>query len=273
MEQTPGTTAGGAEESLPEEGRPAGAGPPQDDGRASFASRGRARRRVRFLRKARELAYRDLGGLVFNLHRFGQRNDALVLAKLTTLEQIDRDLRATEAALGESGSLTVLREAGITACPRCAAIHSSEDRFCPNCGLALGPHAQHPAELRAAVPAAIADGAEAPTPPPAAQPSAKYPEPDAQAPQPEPPYAESSQAEPAQADPPQADSPQAETPQADPPQVDPPQDEAGRAEAPHVAAAEPSPDIDASAPPPGSQEMPAAQDDATFIIRPSATGE
>ncbi|MCW3069003.1 MAG: hypothetical protein JWL67_1628, partial [Solirubrobacterales bacterium] len=26
------------------------------------------RRRARFLRKARELAYRDLGGLVFNLH-------------------------------------------------------------------------------------------------------------------------------------------------------------------------------------------------------------
>ena len=40
--------------------------------------------------------------------------------------------------------MTVLREAGITACPRCAAIHSSEDRFCPNCGLALGRHADLP---------------------------------------------------------------------------------------------------------------------------------
>ena len=49
---------------------------------AGFGSRGRVRRRARFLRKARELAYRDLGGLVFNLHRFGQRNDSLVLAKL-----------------------------------------------------------------------------------------------------------------------------------------------------------------------------------------------
>ena len=46
------------------------------------ARAGAMRRRARFLRKARELAYRDLGGLVFNLHRFGQRNDALVLAKL-----------------------------------------------------------------------------------------------------------------------------------------------------------------------------------------------
>ena len=102
------------------------------------------RRRARFLRKARELAYRDLGGLVFNLHRFGQRNDALVLAKLTPLGQIDAELRALEAALRERRPVTVLREAGITACPRCAAIHGSEDRFCPNCGLAMGRHADLP---------------------------------------------------------------------------------------------------------------------------------
>jgi hypothetical protein len=105
--------------------------------RPGFASRGRVRRRARFLRKARELAYRDLGGLVFNLHRFGQRNDELVLAKLSTLSQIDNELRTLESALREREPVTVLREAGITACPRCAAIHSSEDRFCPNCGLSM----------------------------------------------------------------------------------------------------------------------------------------
>jgi hypothetical protein len=93
------------------------------------------RRRARFLRKARELAYRDLGGLVFNLHRFGQRNDELVLGKLSTVGQIDTELRALEGALAERQPVTVLREAGITACARCAAIHSSEDNFCPNCGL------------------------------------------------------------------------------------------------------------------------------------------
>ena len=92
-----------------------------------FRSRGRTRRRARFLRKARELAYRDLGGLVFNLHRFGQRNDALVIAKLNTLGHIDAELRSLESSLGEHQSVTVLREAGITACPRCAALHSSED--------------------------------------------------------------------------------------------------------------------------------------------------
>jgi hypothetical protein len=109
-----------------------------------FAARGRLRRRVRFLRKARELAYRDLGGLVFNLHRFGQRNDELVLAKLSTLGQIDTELRALEASLEERQPVTVLREAGITACPRCAAIHGSEDRFCPNCGLPMSRHVDLP---------------------------------------------------------------------------------------------------------------------------------
>ena len=155
---------------------------PEDGGARSespgFQSRGRARRRARFLRKARELAYRDLGGLVFNLHRFGQRNDALVLAKLTTLGHIDAELRAIEGALEERRSITVLREAGITACPRCAAIHGSEDSFCPNCGLSLGRHVDLP--IAGATPGqpapAPAPGASsplpvAPTPPATATPT------------------------------------------------------------------------------------------------------
>jgi hypothetical protein len=121
---------------------------------SGFGARGRARRRARFLRKARELAYRDLGGLVFNLHRFGQRNDALVMAKLTTLAHIDAELRTLEATLGDGRPVTVLREAGITACARCAAIHSSEDHFCPNCGLSVGRHADLPIAGAAAPPVA-----------------------------------------------------------------------------------------------------------------------
>jgi hypothetical protein len=116
----------------------------RDVARPGFGSRGRARRRARFLRRARELGYRDLGGLVFNLHRFGQRNDALVLAKLNTLSKLDAELRTLELALQEREPVTVLREAGITACPRCAAIHSSEDRFCPNCGLSMARHVDLP---------------------------------------------------------------------------------------------------------------------------------
>jgi hypothetical protein len=114
------------------------------DGLPGFRARGRVRRRLRFLRKARELAYRDLGGLVFDLHRFGQRNDPLVLAKLGTLREIDTELRSLESALDERLSLTILREAGLTACPRCAAIHSVEDNFCPNCGLTMSRHRDLP---------------------------------------------------------------------------------------------------------------------------------
>jgi hypothetical protein len=109
-----------------------------------FRERGRMRRRLAFLRRARELAYRDLGGLVFNLHRFGQRHDELVLAKLSVLERLDGEQQALEAALAERRAVTVLRVPGVTACPRCAAIHASEDRFCPNCGLPMGRHADLP---------------------------------------------------------------------------------------------------------------------------------
>ena len=129
-----------------------------------FQSRGRSRRRARFLRRARELAYRDLGGLVFDLHRFSQRNDELVLAKLTTLDHIDSELRAIEASLHERQPLTVLREAGVTACPRCSAIHSSEDNFCPSCAMPSGRHADLPAGFQAAAPAAQHVAASAPPP-------------------------------------------------------------------------------------------------------------
>jgi hypothetical protein len=109
-----------------------------------FRERGRMRRRLRYLRKARELAYRDLGGLTFTLYRFGGRREELMAAKLERLATIDRELRALEKALGAEQPYTVLREAGVVACPRCAEIHSSEDRFCPSCGLERSPDAELP---------------------------------------------------------------------------------------------------------------------------------
>jgi hypothetical protein len=169
------------EEPAAEQDAPAGANGARDA--PGFRSRGSARRRARFLRRARELAYRDLGGLVFNLHRFGARNDALVLAKLTTLEHIDTELRALEDALREHKPITVLREAGITACPRCAAIHSSEDGFCPSCGLALGRHVDLPVGASPAMPgsppfgAGAAPAPVATTPTPAAVSTAPVPAP------------------------------------------------------------------------------------------------
>jgi hypothetical protein len=162
VDQISGTTTTDAP-AQPELEPPAGAAPATEP--VSFRSRGSARRRARFLRRARELGYRDLGGLVFNLHRFGQRNDALVLAKLTTLGHIDTELRALEGVLGERRPVSILREAGITACPRCAAIHSSEDNFCPNCGFSIS----HQADLPVAAPAPVSVPVGAPAPLPAQQ--------------------------------------------------------------------------------------------------------
>jgi hypothetical protein len=164
VDQISGTASTDAQAQAQDQGQPADAAPHLE--RIGFRSRGRARRRARFLRRARELAYRDLGGLVFNLHRFGQRNDPLVLAKLTTIGQIDAQLRQLEGALQERRPVTVLREAGITACARCAAIHSSEDGFCPNCGLPVSRHVDLPIAGAAATAAAAqpATGVDAPAP-------------------------------------------------------------------------------------------------------------
>jgi hypothetical protein len=135
--QTPQATEPAAEQTPPKDTE-------QTPEKPGFGERGRMRRRARFLRKARELAYRDLGGLVFDLHRFGQRNDPLVLAKLAMLRQLDTELRELERVLHEGRPVTVLREVGIAACPRCAAIHGSDDRFCPGCGLAFDANADRP---------------------------------------------------------------------------------------------------------------------------------
>ena len=150
--------------------------PPPDPG-AGFGHRGQLRRRLRFLRRARELALRDLGGLVFDMHRFGRTREDLVAGKVGTLTRIDGELRALEAALDDVQPVTVLREPGITACPRCAAIHGTEANFCPNCGLPFGRHAQLPVAAAVPLPAPAAPPAGAAPPPVAAPPSAAAPPP------------------------------------------------------------------------------------------------
>jgi hypothetical protein len=124
------------------------------------------RRRLRYLRTVRELSYRDLGGLMFDLHRFGGRRDELLVAKLTRLSELDRELRAIERALEERQPVTVLREAGVLACLRCAAIHSSDDNFCPHCGLSVSPDAERPLTTAPEAPPAPSSASGSPVPPP-----------------------------------------------------------------------------------------------------------
>jgi hypothetical protein len=104
----------------------------------SFRDRGKLRRRLRFLRRARELAFRDIGGLMFDMRRFGSERPDLVEAKIGALAAVDQELRALERILDDRRPLHELREPGITSCARCGALHSSEANFCPHCGLQVG---------------------------------------------------------------------------------------------------------------------------------------
>jgi ribosomal protein L40E len=140
--------------------------------RPSFRQRGRLRRRLRYLRRVRELGYRDLGGLVFDQHKFARMNEDLVRSKITALTAIDAELRALEHALDDRRPLTELREPGVSVCPRCGALHGSEARYCPSCGVPVhGPRAI--AEVGEAVSLSVGQiGAVAApaAPPPSAQP-------------------------------------------------------------------------------------------------------
>lgn len=143
----------------------------------SFRERGRFRRRLRYLRRVRELGFRDLGGLVFDLHRFARTGDALVRAKLVALDAVDRELRALERVLQDERAFTDLREPGIAACARCGALHGSDAHFCPSCGISLGgPTAL--TELPVAISAATSPAAAAVQAPPVATPIMPTPEPE-----------------------------------------------------------------------------------------------
>lgn len=116
--------------------------------RPGFRARGRMRRRLRYLRRLRELQVRDLGGLVFDLRRFERKRDDLLAQKTDQIRACDDELRALELALGERRDVRDVREPGIGGtCPRCFAIFGSADRFCANCGAALGGAVQGPAIL------------------------------------------------------------------------------------------------------------------------------
>lgn len=102
--------------------------------RPGFRARGQLRRRLRYLRRLRELGLRDVGGLVFDLDRFGRTREDLVREKLDALSAIDAELSSLATALDDDASFDELREIGIAGCPACGALLASESRFCSACG-------------------------------------------------------------------------------------------------------------------------------------------
>ena len=121
--------------------QPAAAAPaPAPPQRPGFRERGRLRRRLRYLRQVRELGYRDLGGLVFDQHRFERGDAALVEGKVVAIETLDREIRALEDVLQLQTPYVELFIPGVSACARCGTLHGSDSHFCPHCGLAFsGP--------------------------------------------------------------------------------------------------------------------------------------
>ena len=106
--------------------------------RLGLTQRARLRRQVRFLRKQRELQMRDLGGLIFDMYRFGSKRQDLVREKLRPMFEADRELRGFEAMLGGRRLPLEVREPGVAgSCPRCLTLYSTDAHFCWRCGLAL----------------------------------------------------------------------------------------------------------------------------------------
>ena len=145
---------------------PAGTAPEDVERREVTGRRGKLRRRARFLRRARELALRDLGGLVYEARRREQDPGKLAEEKVQRLVALDAELDELDAVLGTTRGETVLREPGVGGtCARCGELHASEATFCARCGANLAEAASEAAaaeaELRAAAEKAEADRAAA----------------------------------------------------------------------------------------------------------------
>ncbi len=131
---------------------------------SSSARRGRLRKRVAFLRAARELLLRDLGGFVYELHRTARDIEAeghrqLRATKLDRLTRIDAELHALELQLDDVRRNVVVREPGVGGeCPHCGELFGSDAHYCSHCGLPLTESARR-ALARAAEPAAAPEPA------------------------------------------------------------------------------------------------------------------
>jgi hypothetical protein len=122
------------------------------------ARRGKLRRRLRYLRRARELLLRDLGGFSYELQRTAggvirESHRRLSETKTTRIATVDAEIRELEGRLKEPHAEPVLREPGIGGtCPECGELHSSDARYCWHCGAPLDAKAR--AERDAAIKAA-----------------------------------------------------------------------------------------------------------------------
>jgi len=167
---------------------PAGLDPAESAAPLATGRRGRMRRRLRYLRRARELMLRDLGGLFYEVHRTAggdvTPHAAVIAAKVERLAGSDAEAAALEAALGAPRSEVVVFEPGIGGtCEVCGELHGSAAHFCSACGSPVGSGVR---AAPAPAPAPVAEPVAEPRPvPPMPQAPATEPEPAAVAAAPE----------------------------------------------------------------------------------------
>jgi hypothetical protein len=150
-EQTEQTAVAGEQTvAIPVRDLPAGVDPTEyaDAPPEASAPRGKLRRRLRYLRRVRELLLRDLGGFTFELHRTAddkpeESHRRLARAKIDRIAALDAEVRALEARLGEPHEGALLREPGIGGlCPECGELHASDAHYCARCGAPLDDKAR-----------------------------------------------------------------------------------------------------------------------------------
>src|SRR3954469_9334251 len=107
------------------------------------ARRSRLRRRISFLRAAREVLLRDLGGFIYEIHRTAadiehEAHRRLREIKLTRLTRLDAELHALELQLDDVRRHVLVREPGVGGeCPHCGELFGSDAHFCAHCGQPL----------------------------------------------------------------------------------------------------------------------------------------
>jgi hypothetical protein len=137
---------------------------------AASASRGKLRRRLRYLREVRQLLLRDLGGFMYEIHRSAggtpqEPQRKLAESKARRIESLDAEVRGLEAHLAEPHAGAVLREPGIGGlCAECGELHASDAQYCSRCGAPLNAKARAKRDAAAAQPATGAQPAIEPAP-------------------------------------------------------------------------------------------------------------
>ena len=148
------------------------------------ARRGKLRRRIAFLRAARELLLRDLGGFVYELHRTAhdvehEAHRRLRETKLARLERVDAELHELEYRLDDVRRQVLVREPGVGGeCPHCGELYASAAHYCSNCGNPLTESARRElakAQAPVAEPAVVAPQPEAAAPVAVDQPTQEIP--------------------------------------------------------------------------------------------------